>query len=347
MNAPISTSEPPGPFDLAGLGAPGRSGARGAALCDRPRPVGPSGPAPIPRQPAGGRGRLCPGGAWRPLRAARAGGIVAGAADRQCNARRHRHRRLVRGAARRTGTAPWRRRYGAAGAGRQPRLCRPRLRHRASDPVARIGSADPALSRRRRHRGIACHDAPRPRQPDPRRDHGRQRCAGTRHRGPAGPALAGRAGRAVGTDRLPHRRRAHHARRQPAPALAADAGDRRGAGRACAERPARRRPVPSDRAHPGGASWPGSAARRARRAGRRRRLRAQDAAARPRAHAAVRAAEGLCLLERLRLPRDRARRRLVAPAGPALHRRRGQDGRAARHGVPRTALACRRSRDAR
>ena len=150
MNAPISTSEPPDPFDLAGLGAPGRLARAGAALCDRPRPVGQSGPAPIPRQPAGGRGRLCPGGAWRPLRAARAGGVVAGAADRQCNARRHRHRRLVRGAARRTGTAPWRCRYGAAGAGRQPRLCRPRLRHRASDPVARIGSADPALSRRRR-----------------------------------------------------------------------------------------------------------------------------------------------------------------------------------------------------
>ena len=40
-------------------------------------------------------------------------------------------------------------------------------------------------------------------------------------------------------------------------------------------------------------------------------------------------------------------RRLVAEAGPALHRRPGQDRRAARHGVPRTALARRRSRDAR
>ena len=348
MNAPISTSEPPGPFDLAGLGAPGRL-ARAARLyaivLDR---SGHPGPRQFLASLPEGAAVFALAAPGRPLRAARAGGIVAGAADRQCNARRHRHRRLVRGAARRTGTAPWRCRDGAAGAGRQPRLCRRRLRHRAPDPVARIGSADPALSRRRRH---ARHRLPRRASSSPTRSAPRSRpTTMCRHidteallarlspaaLGEPSAPIACRIAAAL-TRRDANRRQRWQQTREIDEVRAAHA--LKGLRDVVLFRPTA--PILVARA------WPGSAARRARRAGRRRRLRAQDAAARPRAHAAVRAAEGLCLRQRLRLPRDRARRRLVAPAGPALHRRRGQDGPAARHGVPRAALARRRSRDAR
>ena len=161
--------------------------------------------------------------------------IVAGAAARRRAARRRRHRRLVRGAARRTGSAAWRCRCGAAGAGRQPRLCRRRLRDRASGRLAAIGSADPALSRRRRQ---PSHRLPRRSWSWPTRSAPRSRpttmCwhidtgpCWPAHRRPRWASLSAPIA-------LPHRRRAHQARRQPAPALAADARDRRGAGRACA-----------------------------------------------------------------------------------------------------------------
>ena len=209
MNAPISTSEPAGPFDLAGLAAPGRLARAARLYAIVLDGDGQSGPRAVPRQPAGGRRRLRPGGARRPLRAARAGrSSTTAPADRPCRStpppstpgtRRCSPHRDCRTAMPRP--SRWRRATAAP--------CRTGLRHRAQNLWLEADAPILRYPRPAAAPGLAGHDAPGAGQPDPApRSRPTTRCARDRQRRPCSARTRRRRWASRRTDRAAHRRRA-------------------------------------------------------------------------------------------------------------------------------------------